>query len=83
MRAPLVADIQYNSSSNYIHVTRRLSIIWMSKTNKKQPRIRYTGLKLKVRNENIIFYILNQNICWGYSKNRLNETVLLSNKTLC
>ena len=28
----------------------------------------YTGLKLRVRNENLIFLFLNQNICCGYSK---------------
>ena len=27
-----------------------------------------TGLKLRVRNENLIFLFLNQNICCGYSK---------------
>ena len=31
--------------------------------------------------QNIIFLFLNQNICCGYSKYRLNETVLLSTKT--
>ena len=28
----------------------------------------YPGLKLRVRNENLIFLFLNQNICCGYSK---------------
>ena len=27
-----------------------------------------TGLKLRVRNKNLIFLFLNQNICCGYSK---------------
>ena len=27
-----------------------------------------TGLKSRVRNENLIFLFLNQNICCGYSK---------------
>ena len=28
----------------------------------------FTGLKLRVCNENLIFLFLNQNICCGYSK---------------
>ena len=31
---------------------------------------------------NSIFLSLNQNICCGYSKNRLNEMVLLSTKNI-
>ena len=38
---------------------------------------------VKVRNRKIIFSFLNQNICLGYSKNRLNETVLLSTHNIC
>ena len=35
----------------------------------------------KVRNQKLFFLFLNKNICCGYSKNRLNDTVLLSTQT--
>ena len=34
----------------------------------KNNKICCSGLKLRVRNENLIFLVLNQNICCGYSK---------------
>ena len=41
------------------------------------------GLELRVRNESLIFLFLNQIICCGSSKNRLNEMVLLSTQNIC
>ena len=32
------------------------------------PLLTLTGLLLRVRNENLIYLFLNQNICCGYSK---------------
>ena len=41
------------------------------------------GLSLRVCKENLIFLFLNQNICCGYSKELLNETILLSTQNIC
>ena len=43
------------------------------------PRVHEsTGPQIRVCNWKLFFLFLNQNICCGYSKNHLNETVLLS-----
>ena len=41
-----------------------------------------TGLQIRVRTEKLFFLFLNQNICCGYSKNRLNEKILLSTQNM-
>ena len=41
-----------------------------------------SGLKLRVRCENLIFLFLNQKYVVGTQKNRLNETVLLSTQNI-
>ena len=40
------------------------------------------GLKLRVPKRKIIFLFLNQNICCGSSKNRLNEMDLMSTQNM-
>ena len=41
------------------------------------------GLQLRVRNENLIFFISQPKHVVGTQKNRLNETVLLSTQNIC
>ena len=45
-------------------------------------REKYSRPLIKSVFQKIIFF-LNQNICCGYSKECLNETVLLSTKNIC
>ena len=54
-----------------------------SESNLLSPRHEFTGLLLRVCNENLIFLFLNQNIFCGTQKNRLNETVPLSTQNIC
>ena len=42
-----------------------------------------TGLQLRVRNENLIFYFSTKTYVVGTQKNRLNETVLLGTQNIC
>ena len=42
-----------------------------------------SGLQLRAHTKKLMFLFLNQNICCGYSKNCLNETVLLSTQNIC
>ena len=52
--------------------------------NQSDKNINQTiGLKLRERNENLISYFSTKTYVVGTQKNRLNETVLLSTKTLC
>ena len=49
--------------------------VWLSGL---QENYLFKGLQMKVLIVKLLFLFLTQNICCVYSKNRLNETVLLS-----
>ena len=60
----------------------------MEKLRQIQQRAGMTEIKvgrpfLRVLTQKLVFLFLNQNICCGTQKNRLNETVLLSIQNIC
>ena len=66
-----------NSSPEYIYIPSRFLLI------KKKNRNRETGSQIIVCNWNYFCYFSTKTYVVGTQKNRLNETILLSNQNTC
>ena len=60
----------------------KLTHWWYFWNNFSKVEFTSNWLSVRMRTKKLNFLFLNQNICCGYSKNRLSETVLLSTQNM-